>query len=77
MPVLSLKRSNSEREEDDRAKAMNKNIQQMLKEEHKKSQFNRKVLLLGCGEAGKSTFIKQVRIPSSNAIDAIELSDFI
>merc|ERR1712111_137847 len=37
----------------------------MLKDELKKSQYVRKILLLGCGEAGKSTFIKQLRIINS------------
>jgi len=60
-----LSRSNSELADEERARNTDKTIQLMLKDELKKSQYVRKILLLGCGEAGKSTFIKQLRIINS------------
>jgi len=41
---------------------INKQIEDELKKEKNKMQNQIKILLLGCGEAGKSTFIKQMRI---------------
>jgi len=37
----------------------------VLREEEKKHQKTTKVLILGCGEAGKSTFIKQLKVISA------------
>eukprot|EP00092_Neocalanus_flemingeri_P027897 GFUD01030284.1.p1 GENE.GFUD01030284.1~~GFUD01030284.1.p1 ORF type:complete len:393 (+),score=127.90 GFUD01030284.1:138-1316(+) len=41
---------------------INKQIEDELNKEKKKMRNRIKILLLGCGEAGKSTFIKQMRI---------------
>jgi len=41
---------------------INKQIEDELNKERKKNKNRIKILLLGCGEAGKSTFIKQMRI---------------
>merc|ERR1711936_780829 len=48
--------------EDAELKKINKAIDIQLKEDKKKMQNVVKILLLGCGEAGKSTFIKQMKI---------------
>jgi len=41
---------------------INKQIEDELNKERRKNKNRIKILLLGCGEAGKSTFIKQMRI---------------
>jgi len=41
---------------------INRQIEEELNKERKKNKNKVKILLLGCGEAGKSTFIKQMRI---------------
>jgi len=48
--------------EDAELKKINKQIDLQLKEDKKRMQNVVKILLLGCGEAGKSTFIKQMKI---------------
>jgi len=48
--------------EDAELRKINKAIDIQLKEDRKKMQNVVKILLLGCGEAGKSTFIKQMKI---------------
>jgi len=45
----------------------NSKIEKMLREEKKVRNNRIKILLLGCGEAGKSTFIKQMRIIHSQS----------
>ena len=43
-----------------------------LKADEKRRQREHRILLLGCGEAGKSTFIKQMRIIHSDGFTAEE-----
>ena len=51
-------------------KDMHKIAEGILRKEKAAAKKQHKVLLLGCGEAGKSTFIKQLRIiHSSNWTD--------
>ena len=42
------------------------NLSSDLRADEKRRQREHRILLLGCGEAGKSTFIKQMRIIHSN-----------
>ena len=58
------------KEERDKAKAASKAIDKGIKEDKKQAQKLRKVLLLGTGEAGKSTFIKQLKIIKSTEFTA-------
>jgi len=44
------------------AHRINKQIENELKDDKRRMQNQIKILLLGCGEAGKSTFIKQMKI---------------
>ena len=46
-----------------------------LKNEKKKREMEHRILLLGCGEAGKSTFIKQMRIIHSGGFSEAEKLD--
>ena len=48
---------------------INKQINDQLRQEKKKRRNQIKLLLLGCGEAGKSTFIKQMKIIHSGEED--------
>ena len=41
---------------------INSRINRWIEEEYLRSQLEHKVLLLGTGEAGKSTFLRQMRI---------------
>nr|XP_020462761.1 guanine nucleotide-binding protein subunit alpha-11-like [Monopterus albus]XP_020462762.1 guanine nucleotide-binding protein subunit alpha-11-like [Monopterus albus] len=49
-------------EEEKRTLAVHKEIQRILKQQKKKEQKEIKILLLGTGESGKTTFIRQMRI---------------
>nr|XP_003228815.1 PREDICTED: guanine nucleotide-binding protein subunit alpha-15 [Anolis carolinensis]XP_008120785.1 PREDICTED: guanine nucleotide-binding protein subunit alpha-15 [Anolis carolinensis] len=49
-------------EDEKRAVAIDREINRLLQEQKKKDRWELKLLLLGTGESGKSTFIKQMRI---------------
>ncbi|KAH1174775.1 guanine nucleotide-binding protein subunit alpha-15 [Mauremys mutica] len=49
-------------EEDKAAGALDKEINKILRDQKKRDRLELKLLLLGAGESGKSTFIKQLRI---------------
>ncbi|XP_062251771.1 guanine nucleotide-binding protein subunit alpha-11-like [Platichthys flesus] len=49
-------------EEEKKSMAVHKEIQRILKQQKKKEMKEVKVLLLGTGESGKTTFIRQMRI---------------
>ncbi|KAJ7308457.1 hypothetical protein JRQ81_009007 [Phrynocephalus forsythii] len=49
-------------DEEKRAIAIDKEINRLLQEQKKRDRWELKLLLLGTGESGKSTFIKQMRI---------------
>ncbi|XP_061457255.1 guanine nucleotide-binding protein subunit alpha-15-like [Rhineura floridana] len=49
-------------EEEKNAIAIDKEINRLLQEQKKRDRWELKLLLLGTGESGKSTFIKQMRI---------------
>ncbi len=51
-------------------------IEKDLRAEEKRRQREHRILLLGCGEAGKSTFIKQMRIIHSDGFSQEERMDF-
>ena len=53
----------------------NKKIEKQLKKDFKESQ-SMKILLLGTGEAGKSTFIKQMKILHGQEFTDAELTDY-
>ena len=55
--------------DDQESERINKQINDQLRQEKKKLQNQIKLLLLGCGEAGKSTFIKQMKIIHSGDED--------
>ncbi len=63
-----------------KGKHMDDMISKELREEKKRRQREHRVLLLGCGEAGKSTFIKQMRIIHSGGFttaERLEIKDAI
>merc|ERR1719295_173495 len=47
----------------------------ILREQEKKHQRTTKVLILGCGEAGKSTFIKQLKVISAEKSNEAAFTD--
>uniref|UniRef100_A0A8C4VT61 G protein subunit alpha 15 n=2 Tax=Gopherus evgoodei TaxID=1825980 RepID=A0A8C4VT61_9SAUR len=49
-------------EEDKTAVVLDKEINKILRDQKKRDRLELKLLLLGAGESGKSTFIKQLRI---------------
>ncbi|KAK9448788.1 guanine nucleotide binding protein, alpha subunit [Limtongia smithiae] len=49
-------------------------IDKALEEEHKRAQYICKVLLLGSGESGKSTIVKQMKIIHQNGFSPAELA---
>ncbi|KAH0625824.1 hypothetical protein JD844_034111 [Phrynosoma platyrhinos] len=49
-------------EDEKKAVAIDREINRLLQEQKKKNRWELKLLLLGTGESGKSTFIKQMRI---------------
>jgi len=59
----------------DEAELINKRIDRQLKEDKKKLQNVVKILLLGCGETGKSTFIKQMKILHSEEKEKVWTED--
>nr|XP_036669799.1 G protein alpha q subunit-like [Drosophila suzukii] len=63
--------------EDKEHKLMNKLIDLEIRKERKKSKFEFKLLLLGTGESGKSTFIKQMRIIHDNGFSETEKQRYI
>jgi len=52
--------------DDKNAKDRSKKIDQKLKDDHEKAQREVKLLLLGAGESGKSTIVKQMKIIHEN-----------
>lgn len=57
-------------------KRINEQIEKDLEADNKKRQNEHRILLLGCGEAGKSTFIKQMRIIYSPGFTDEEKLDY-
>eukprot|EP00095_Tigriopus_kingsejongensis_P008199 maker-scaffold895_size84271-snap-gene-0.23 protein:Tk08199 transcript:maker-scaffold895_size84271-snap-gene-0.23-mRNA-1 annotation:"guanine nucleotide-binding protein gq subunit alpha" len=53
-------------------KRINEDIERELNVERKRREREHRILLLGCGEAGKSTFIKQMRIIHSEGFSEEE-----
>ncbi|XP_059091284.1 G protein alpha q subunit-like [Tigriopus californicus] len=61
-------------------KRINEDIERELRDERKRREREHRILLLGCGEAGKSTFIKQMRILHSQGFteeEKIQIKDDI
>ena len=73
MSCLGLGKTDLEREQE----RINKAIEEQLKEDKKKKKKEIKLLLLGTGEAGKSTFIKQMQIIYGGGYTDIERRSFI
>ncbi|XP_054164965.1 guanine nucleotide-binding protein subunit alpha-14-like [Oppia nitens] len=58
-------------------KKINKMIEQRLKRDEKSARHELKLLLLGTGESGKSTFVKQMRIIHNRDYNELEKRGFI
>ena len=58
------------------AKEVNQQIQRDLKKHKRELKNTKKLLLLGTGESGKTTFIKQMRILHGKPYSQDELDDF-
>ncbi|XP_041103690.1 guanine nucleotide-binding protein G(olf) subunit alpha isoform X1 [Polyodon spathula] len=61
-----------EKEADKNAKKVSKNIDRTLKEQKREYKQTHRLLLLGAGESGKSTIVKQMRILHVNGFNAEE-----
>lgn len=61
-----------ENSEEKDAKATNKAINKKLKEEKSRIENELRLLLLGAGESGKSTIVKQMRIIHSKGFNEVE-----
>ncbi|QQP39186.1 Uncharacterized protein FKW44_019984, partial [Caligus rogercresseyi] len=57
------------------ARATNREIESSLKKAHSSEKSVIKILLLGTGEAGKSTIIKQMKIIHNNGFESDELRE--
>jgi energy-coupling factor transporter ATP-binding protein EcfA2 len=57
---------------DQTSKAISKNIDKYLADQKKEYQTTHRLLLLGAGESGKSTIVKQMRILHVNGFDERE-----
>ncbi|XP_016957021.1 G protein alpha q subunit-like isoform X1 [Drosophila biarmipes] len=66
-----------ESDQDKEHKLTNKLIDLEIRREKKRSKFEFKLLLLGTGESGKSTFIKQMRIIHDNGFSETEKQKYI
>ncbi len=53
---------------------LNKNVDKLLKEKHKEAEF--KLLLLGTGGSGKSTFLKQLKVIHKGGFSTREIDKF-
>lgn len=69
----SFKRKSSEEEE---LAYRSKKIDQMIKQDQRKMQQEVKLLLLGAGESGKSTFLKQMKIIHGVVFEPEQLKEF-
>ncbi|XP_043923295.1 guanine nucleotide-binding protein G(olf) subunit alpha isoform X1 [Protopterus annectens] len=61
-----------EKEAEKEAKKVSKNIDRVLKEQKREYKQTHRLLLLGAGESGKSTIVKQMRILHVNGFNAEE-----
>ena len=62
-------------DEDKKARSRSKQIDKQIKEEKVKFRRTVKILLLGSGESGKSTFLKQMKIIHGNDFSKDELDN--
>ncbi|CAB3987741.1 Guanine nucleotide-binding G(s) subunit alpha [Paramuricea clavata] len=65
-------RTEQEREEHKRQKHNSKEIEKQLKKDKLTFRATHRLLLLGAGESGKSTIVKQMRILHVNGFDELE-----
>ena len=66
MVICCLNKPENMESDEDLAR-INKLIEKEIADERRKMKSRVKILLLGCGEAGKSTFIKQMKIINAEA----------
>lgn len=52
-------------------------VDEMLEDEKRKAQYQHKILLLGTGESGKSTVVKQIKLLYKVAISKQELAEYV
>jgi hypothetical protein len=57
---------------DPQLKILDKRINQSMKDDQEQARFDIKLLLLGCGECGKSTILKQMKILHKNGFTSDE-----
>jgi len=62
--------------EDEAMKARSLRIDRQLREDERRMRRTVKLLLLGAGESGKSTFLKQMKIIHGVKFDEDQLADF-